>query len=116
VLVFAYQARLRGWSAGVVPEVDAGRFYPDVTVAKDGESFYVEVELSEGKPAKWHNMAKAQGVIALCARNPGHRKRLIAEAEAAARAHHCPILGTDLQTLFGQDAGSGLWGKTIVSQ
>ncbi len=108
VLAFVYHARLRGWSAGVIPEVDEGRFYPDATVSKGGESFYVEVELSEGKLPKWYNMAKAQGVIALCARNPGHRKRLVAEVEAATRTRPCPILATDLRTLF-VDADADLW-------
>jgi len=108
VLAFVYQARLRGWSAGVMPELDAGRFVPDVLVEKNGESYYVEVELGEQKASKWHNMARHQGVIALCGRTPEHRGQLLAEAEVAARKHQCNRLGTDLRTLFEQSE-SPLW-------
>ena len=110
VLAFVYQARLRGWSAGVMPEVDAGRFYPDAVVAKDGESYYVEVELDEQKPGKWHNMARYQGVIAFCARTPEHHRHLLDEARSAAEADQCVILGTDLRSLFEQVEGDSiLW-------
>ena len=102
VLAFVYQARLRGWSAGVMPELDAGRFVPDALVEKNGESYYVEVELGEQKASKWHNMARHQGVIAVCGRTPEHRAQLLGEAEAAARKYKCPRLGTDLRTLFEQ--------------
>ncbi|MBC8509192.1 MAG: hypothetical protein H8D34_30435 [Chloroflexi bacterium] len=108
VLAFVYQARLRGWLAGVMPEVDAGRFVPDVLVEKNGESYYVEVELGEQKPSKWHNMARHQGVIVLCGRTPEHRQKLLDEAKAAARKHNCPRLGTDLRTLF-EKTDSPLW-------
>ena len=110
VLAFVYQARLRGWAAGVMPEVDAGRFFPDAVVAKDGESYYVEVELNADKPSKWHNMARHQRVIALCARTLEHRRLLLDEAEPAAVAHKCTRLGTDLRTLFEQAIGDNpLW-------
>ena len=105
VLAFVYQARLRGWTAGVMPEVGAGRFFPDAVVEKGGDSYYVEVELDEQKPSKWHNMARHQGVIALCARTPEHRRLLMDEAEPAAEAHQCTRLGTDLRTLFEQARG-----------
>ena len=112
VLAFVYQARLRGWTAGVMPELDAGRFVPDALVEKDGESYYVEVELGEQKPSKWHNMARHQGVIALCGRTPEHRKKLLAEAKPAARKHHCTRLGTDLRTLF-ERSENPLWNDEI---
>jgi len=108
VLAFVYQARLRGWAAGVMPEVDAGRFYPDTVIVKDGESYYVEVELNADKPSKWHNMARHQGVIALCSRTPKHRRLLLDEAEPAAVAHNCARLGTDLRTLFEHGQGDNL--------
>jgi len=108
VLAFVYQARLRGWTAGVMPEVDAGWFYPDVVVAKDGESYYVEVELDQQKLSKWHNMARHQGIIALCARTPEHRRLLLDEAESAAATHNCARLGTDLRTLFEHGQGENL--------
>jgi len=56
-----------------MPEVDAGRFFPDAAVEKGGESYYVEVELDGQKSSKWHNMTNHQGIIALCLRNPQHR-------------------------------------------
>jgi len=101
---------MRGWSAGVIPEVDAGRFFPDAVVEKEGKSCYVEVELDERKLSKWHNMANHQGVIALCARTPEHRRLLMEEAKTAIVAHKCKQLGTDLQTLFEQARDdSPLW-------
>ena len=103
VLAFVYQARLRGWSAGVMPELDAGRFVPDALVEKDGKSYYVEVELGEQKASKWRNMARHQGVIALCGRTPEHRSQLLDEAKPAANKYKCNRLGTDLRSLFEQD-------------
>jgi hypothetical protein len=108
VLAFVYQARLRGWTAGVMPELDAGRFFPDAVVEKVGESYYVEVELDEQKLSKWHNMASHQGVIAFCARTTEHRRLLLVEAEPAAVAHNCARLGTDLRTLFEHGQGDNL--------
>ena len=112
VLVFAYQARLRGWSVGIIPELDAGRFYPDALVEKDGESYYVEVELGDGKLTKWANMAKHGGYIALCARAPEHREQLLAEAVSSASKHSQLQLGTDLQTLLA-NPDSPLWLERI---
>ena len=118
VLAFVYQARLRGWTAGVIPEVDTGWFYPDAVVKKGGESYYVEVELNEQKFSKWHNMARHQGVIALCARTPDHRRLLLDEAKSAAETNKCTRLGTDLRTLFeNHQGGNLLWleKKEIIS-
>ncbi|MBC8330795.1 MAG: hypothetical protein H8E28_02330 [Anaerolineae bacterium] len=111
-LVFAYQARLRGWSVGIIPELDAGRFYPDALVEKGGESYYVEVELGDGKLTKWANMAKHGGYIALCARAPEHREQLLAEAASSASKHSRLQLGTDLQTLLA-NPDSPLWLERI---
>jgi len=114
VLAFAHQARLRGWSAAVLPEVDAGRFFPDAIVKKGREAYYVEVEMGEQKLSKWHNMAKYQGAIALCAHTPEHRRLLQDEMEPAAEIYNCKRLGTDLQTLFKQAHGDyPLWLETI---
>jgi len=108
VLAFVYQARLRGWTASVMPEVDSGRFFPDAVVEKGGESYYVEVELDEQKLSKWNNMAIHQGIIALCSRTPQHRRLLLNEAEPAANAYKCIRLGTDLRTLFEHSKGHNL--------
>ena len=95
-----------------MPELDAGRFAPDALVEKDGELYYVEVELGEQKPSEWHNMARHQGVIALCGRTPEHRRKLIDEAKATTIQFQCPRLGTDLRTLFEQNDGL-LWSDEI---
>ena len=108
VLAFVYQARLRGWTAGVMPDVDAGWFFPDAVVEKGGESYYVEVELDEQKLSKWHNMARHQSAIALCARTPDHRRLLLDEAKPAAETNKCTRLGTDLRTLFEHCQGDNL--------
>ncbi|MBL7162793.1 MAG: hypothetical protein ISS57_09330 [Anaerolineales bacterium] len=108
VLAFVYQARLRGWTAGVMPEVDAVWFFPDALVEKDRESYYVEVELDEQKLSKWHNMARHQSAIALCAHTPDHRRLLLDEAEPAALTNKCTRLGTDLRTLFEHSQGGNL--------
>jgi len=72
-LAFVYQARLRGWIAGVIPEVDAGLFFPDAVVEKGGESYYVEVELIGQKLSKWHNMARLSNRARKC--TSGFRQR-----------------------------------------
>ena len=99
-LAFSFQARLRGWKAGVMPEVGHTHFAPDVQVVKGSQQVFVEVELSrKAKTAKWRNMADYQGVIALCARDPGHREILMGDAESVIGGKII-ILGTDLRSLF----------------
>ena len=100
VLAFVYQARLRGWAAGVMPKVTEGRFYPDAIIEKFKKTYYVEVELGGQKSSKWHNMASYQGSIVFCARTPEHRRLLMEEARPAATVHNCMRLGTDLLSLF----------------
>ncbi|MDR7574296.1 MAG: hypothetical protein QN194_15390 [Armatimonadota bacterium] len=79
VLVFLYQARVRGWRAMAMPSVE-GPAAPDAVVERDGERFYVEVERSgEEKPEKWRNLAALQGRVALCAPTPELRSRLAAD-------------------------------------
>jgi hypothetical protein len=72
--VFTWQARRRGWKAGVMPDFKAGRFVPDTVVEKAGERIYVEVELGYGKDAKWRNMAQALGYVAFCGRSQEHEE------------------------------------------
>ncbi len=95
VLLFAVHARRRGYQVDVVPETE-GAYAPDVRLLRDGEQTDVEVELgTKERPAKWRNMAAAQGFAALCAAAPEARKRLVADCKAAG------IRGkaADLQTL-----------------
>ncbi len=99
VITFAYQARLRGYQAGVMPVVDGNRlFAPDAVVIQDGTPVMVEVErLYKRKVDKWQNMADYQGYVAICGRTEKHRKRLIHENEWEL---DIPGRATDLQTLF----------------
>jgi len=53
-------------------------------------------------------MARHQGVIALCARTPEHRRLLLDEAKPAAETNNCTRLGTDLRTLFEHGQGDNL--------
>jgi hypothetical protein len=108
-LAFAYQARLRGYRAGVMPSVDAaGQFKPDAFVVQAEKSVFVEIELGYGKLSKWRNMAAHQGLVAICTNSVTHRKALKREC----RSLHLPGCSTDLRTLFlssRQESPSPLW-------
>jgi hypothetical protein len=95
-LAFAYQARLRGYKAGVMPEIESGRFIPDAIVINGEQKTLVEVELGYGKHGKWHNMATHQGHVAIAARTFRHRKSLIQECKDMSISG----LATDMRTLF----------------
>lgn len=95
VLVFAMHARLRGYAVTVMPDAE-GPAAPDVLVEKDGEQFFVEVELGiKERPAKWRNLAALQGRIALCARDPVGRERLTGDCQLA----RLPGVATDIKSL-----------------
>jgi hypothetical protein len=98
VLLFGAAARLRGWTVEILPEVP-GHARPDLSVTKDGQRWYVEVEtgtrLHEGN-AKWRMNADLNGGrIALVARNAEERRVLVADCRHVA-AHGC---ATDVETL-----------------
>ena len=95
-LIFAYQARKRGWKAGVMPNFQEGRFVPDAVVEKGGEKIYVEVELHYGKEAKWRNMHNAMGYMAFCGRSPLHEETLREECKKVGE----PIYATNLTSLI----------------
>ncbi len=102
-LLFAWQARKRGWQVEVCPAVD-GPAEPDVLVERGGERIYVEVEAesgtSERRMKKWRNMVDLQGFVALVAPDQGTLKRLVQEARAASERG----LATDIQTLLSEDS------------
>ncbi|MEA2008842.1 MAG: hypothetical protein U9O54_06945 [Chloroflexota bacterium] len=109
VLAFTYQARRRGWKAGVMPEVDAGRFVPDAVIQDPDDASkreYIEVEMWTRKRAKWQNMYADQGMVHLCARTPEHRETLIQECQEAGVDRG---KATDLYTLFMEK--KGLWAE-----
>lgn len=104
VIAFAYHARLRGYQAEVVPDMqNSGRFAPDALIAQGDEHTYAEVELGKQKFSKWEQMADYQGYVAVCASTPYWREKLIAESECVL---DIPGRATDLQTLFAESWNS----------
>jgi len=99
VLWFTWNARLRGYRAGVMPHLDnAGRFAPDVLIENvDGQQIFVEVERRKAHLTKWENMLRSQGFIALCARTPDHRRKLVAQIRMEIGGTG---MATDIQTLL----------------
>jgi hypothetical protein len=96
-LAFAYQARLRGYRAGVIPVPDTpGQFAPDAIVFEDDEPIWVEVELRYGKVDKWANLRDHQGFAAICTNTAKHRSTLKQECQDI----NVPGRVTDLKTLF----------------
>ena len=110
VLLFAWQARKRGWDVAVCPPVN-GPAKPDVLIEKGGESIYVEVEGESGTPErrmrKWRNMVDLQGFVALVAPDEGTRRRLAQEAKAASRRG----MATDIKYLLDH-LEAPLWADT----
>jgi len=109
VLLFAWQARKRGWKVEVCPDVD-GLAEPDVLIEKGDERIFVEVEAESGtgerRMKKWQNIVDLQGFVALAAPDEGTLKRLVQEARAASEHG----MATDIQALL--DAGTDeLWTK-----
>ena len=115
VCVFTYQARSRGYTTAVCPDV-AGPSAPDVQIALPATPpIYVEVEAESGteerRMVKWANQFALQGQVALCALHPEMRATLITEAKNAGAEHG---LATDLQTLYDTQeiTESPLWADT----
>ena len=95
VILFAIHARARGWQTEVMPKVE-GPSIPDLLVSKGDQNHLVEVELSiNDRPAKWKNLANAQGYVALCAGDLKGRSRLVGDCKLAEHKG----LATDLKTL-----------------
>ena len=114
VLWFTWNARLRGYAAGVVPDLeDTPRFIPDAILEQDGEQILVEVERGTPDLSKWQNMVDYQGFIAFCARNPSHRQRLVDQIRYEIGGTG---MATDIQTLLNEtwagDEISPLWAQT----
>jgi hypothetical protein len=106
---FAYQARKRGWTVELCPDVE-GNAQPDMTLLRGEERIFVEVEAESGEAErrmrKWRNQSDLQGYVALCANNGGVRERLVLEARAASKHG----VATDLTALIkGQDDGESMW-------
>ena len=97
LLAFALHARLRGWSAAILPQVEGTNAAPDALVEKDGERWYVEVERGSGSRRKWQNLAGLNGgKAALCAADEEGRARLVRDCKALRLGG----AATDLKTLI----------------
>jgi len=115
ILAFALHARLRGWDAVVLPEVD-GSAEPDVLVEKDGERWFVEVERGDGSWRKWKNLAALNGgKVALCAANEEGRERLVRDCKAerlsgvATDLRNLSFLGEELRKMADITFQDPLW-------
>jgi hypothetical protein len=94
-LAFALHARLRGWDAVILPQVE-GAARPDLQVERDGERWYVEVERGDGSRRKWKNLAELNdGRVALCAANEEGREKLVRDC----KAERLGGVATDLKSL-----------------
>ncbi|MBP7961455.1 MAG: hypothetical protein KBG20_03795 [Caldilineaceae bacterium] len=106
VCTFAHHARTFGYDAQVCPDVD-GPAEPDVLLVKDEETLFVEVQRRGGEPwrrvAKWHNLARLQGEVLLCAETPAQAHRFAQEARVHAGASQGRF--TDLVSLFNGTPG-----------
>jgi len=99
ILMFARQARLRGYRVKLLPEVVGAPkgAVPDVYVVdKKHRRAYVEVERGHDKQEKWRSQAALQGFVALATLTPRHRQSLVEEVQEL----RLPGRATDLQTLL----------------
>lgn len=96
IIAFTNHARRRGYSTRVLPESKETPTPPDLWVSRDGESLFVEVELSQKEnPAKWRNQAKLNnGKVAICAGTSAQREALVSDCKAM----HLTGYATDLET------------------
>lgn len=95
-LVFALQARWRGYQTTLLPELqETGKARPDFVVEKDGERLAVEVELSQkDNIVKWRNLAALNGGrVAFCAGTQARRERLTGDCKLA----KIPGLAVDIE-------------------
>jgi hypothetical protein len=100
VLIFAMQARFRGYQTSIMPVIPASAqaANPDVMVSNGDGPLYVEVELSnKAHLGKWRNLAAIQEQVALCGRNRARRLRLAADC----RQLGLPGVATDIETMLG---------------
>ena len=94
---------------------------PDLTVYKDGEVIYIEVERSgkkSSRPEKWVNLCElTEGQIYVFCQYPRSQKQLAAEIQQALLDHHlaCHLTLTNLADLRTGDRGpeESLWLEQI---
>jgi len=114
VLLFAFQARRRGWQVQVCPKVENPLVEPDVLVEKDGERVYVEVEVLRNPRKrrdgadntwvrKWYNQYHFQGRVAVCTLTPKRMQGIVRYLKPRWRG-----MATELTTL-AKNPYSDLW-------
>jgi hypothetical protein len=114
ILLFAFQARRRGWQVEVCPQVDNPLVEPDVLVEKDGERIYVEVETLRNPRKrrdgadntwvrKWNNQYAFQRQVAVCTLTPKRMQGILRYLKA-----YFPGVATELTTL-AKHPESDLW-------
>ncbi len=116
LLAFAMHARLRGWKADVLPEIqpDGDPWQPDVLLQHGSERCYVEVEMSDKEnAAKWKQQARLQPYTAFCTATNQQRAALVSDCKRL----KLPGMGTSLETLVGErvqdiHVESPLWAET----
>lgn len=97
VLMAAYQARLRGWQAEVVPfdPQETPWFQPDLKLTDEGRAYYCEVETrSRVKPRKWARMRQVNLIMP----TPTARVWVVRRIQSMG----IPGRATDLRTLAQQ--------------
>ena len=111
-LVFALQARWRGYQTTLLPELHAGKARPDFIVERGDERLAVEVELStKDNIVKWRNLAALNGGrVAFCAGTQARRERLAGDCKLA----KLPGVAVDIErfktTPYGEEEHvSPLW-------
>jgi len=114
ILLFAFQARRRGWQVQVCPKVDSPLVEPDVLVEKGGERVYVEVEVLRNPRKrrdgadntwvrKWYNQYHFQGRVAVCTLTPKRMQGIVRYLKPRWRG-----MATELTTL-AKNPYSDLW-------
>jgi hypothetical protein len=101
LLHFDLIVRRLGGKTWLLPPVDDEYFKPDIRIAfadSNAGPIYVEVEgrHHRSKWHKWRTQARYQDFVAVCAKTPARRHRLVRECRSAGVAG----IATDLQTLI----------------
>ena len=97
-------------------QIDVNRFYlPDLAVRKDGETFYLEVEIGDkDKPTldqKWENALAAGGRICVVTDNLGNLRRIQGSIAqwSTSEGRSVTLLITHLEALRNLIAGDDPW-------
>jgi len=101
LLAFAMHARLRGWRADILPDIEADDdpWQPDILLQHGSDRRYVEVEMSDKEnAAKWKQQARLQQHAAFCTATNQQRAALVSDCKRL----KLPGMGTSLEALVGE--------------